>query len=448
MRFHRNARIFGKGLKGAHGGPCLLILGEHTMKQHQIARFANIFLCLLLLSACNPTKADPGRNSDWLDPKFDTTDLLPQYDQNNSWMRPGNIFSCATEDTLYFSYGSEYIYYCDLATGINGPLCGKPECPHTNRTCNAYTGVSTAAGLSVYDGKLYWIDLNAEHIPTIYCMDLDGTNRVAVCSFDLSLYQTIKGNRLFAFHRGYMISGGKSNIVSEGSARYGIFVYAVSLSTGEETIIFDQTFEEGVAPEIRLVPYRNKLYLIMSCQTPVDDRWETSLIISEWSLKTHEIVSLYDQSRDFLFLEAWATEDNLLLSSALDGNIYKFDLFSNEMNLLFDLNAEGKEYSRTRFVNDYLVNWNLTEKRIPHIHVTDPEGRVVYSEDLDLPDWPSQGFGYDLMGADHDNLYIQLTLRIEDESLGKTWRRIEIAQVPLNGGGTVRELWSLDREQG
>ncbi len=408
-------------------------------KRHIAIVLLTGLLCAALLASC---RQGNGTETNYLsDPKFDTAEALPQYDHDNTWThRLGESNSCATEDTLYFSYIGENIYYCDLSTGIIGPLCGKPECSHDDSQCNAYA--MNAHGLSVYDGRLYWLDINAEHDPTVYCMALDGTDRTAVCSFALSQFQKVAGGTV-AFHRGYAVFSGRKRAVTGGAARYNACIFAVALSTGEVTGILERDAAEGNAPEVTAIPYRDTVYLIYS-ETA---EGQTQLDISTWSLKTHETVLLHSQKIDFFLREVWPTEDGLLLSAYGNKQIYKFDPLENTFGPLFDFCAEEGENRTPQFANDYLISWSLTEERIPRLRVTDLEGSVVYDENLNLPDWPTQGLGYALMGADNENVYARLQSRREEPSM-KAWQITTIVQIPLDGGGSVRELWSVERELG
>lgn len=414
-----------------------------------------ILLSLFFLSSCTPAEpgssnspgtpspvgtapggeAQPTKAPNYLsDPKFDTKDPLPQYDHDNSWTHLlGSSTNCATEDTLYFKLtdqNHQYIGYVDLATGISGPLCGKPECLHNDEQCNAYMRMGHPGGWSIYDGKLYWIELDENWEPAVYCMNLDGTNRATVCPIDDSWFRRITGNPTFAFHRGYAIIAGKGEMVADGVAGRGVLVYAVSLSTGEATAILERSVDAETIPAIIAVPFRDMLYLAYTEETGEQRR----LDISVWSLKTHETTLLYSQMTDILPEELWPTEEGILLSDGLGGGVYKFDPATGKLVLQFDGSSNGKEWYRPRFANGYVISWTLNEARIPHILATDLEGNLVYSEDLDLSNWPTQGNGYRLMGADDRNLYI--------------WYKSAIAQIPLDGGGMVRELWSGEQPRG
>ncbi len=426
-------------------------------KRHIAIVLLTGLLCAALLVSCRQSPGtetqgiSTGTDIDYLsDPKFDTEEALPQYDCDKSWVhRLGGNTACATEDTLY-SIGTignyDYIFFCDLTTGISGPLCGKPECTHNDGRCNAYTR-GAAYGLSIYDGQLFWMDYDENWDPAIFCMSLDGLNRVKVCKLDRSRKEKIHGDRTLVFHRGYAIYGGRATVVADGSPQYGLLVYAVSLATGEETVILEQMFEDGIAPTVDTVPWRDKLYLVTHQWMEDGQEDKVNFCIFEWKLKTHETSLLYTQTGDFVSRSVWPTENGLLLSEYDSGEIYRFHFPGDELELLFDLNSGGGDHYGAEFADNYLIDWTLSEERMPRLWVTDLEGSVVYDEELDLPDWPTQGFGYVLIGADDKNVYAQLWSQ-KKESPMKAWQITTIVQIPLDGGGSVRELWSVERELG
>ena len=61
---------------------------------------------------------------------------------------------------------SHFIWYCDKETGASGKLCGRPECTHEGKDCNAYS--IAISGLNYYDQALYWgssddMEANGKH---------------------------------------------------------------------------------------------------------------------------------------------------------------------------------------------------------------------------------------------------------------------------------------------
>ena len=69
---------------------------------------------------------------------------------NDRGLSAGTITQlCEIGDTLYYAMwnGTTYLlYYFEKPSGISGPLCGKPECQHTDKDCNAYVEGSVSIG--------------------------------------------------------------------------------------------------------------------------------------------------------------------------------------------------------------------------------------------------------------------------------------------------------------
>ena len=99
-------------------------------------------------------------------------------------------FACETEDGIYFQVKS-FAYYIDKATKNATILCGKPDCPHEGKTCNARFYCQS---LWAFDSKLYftndsYIEENGSAVNygnRIYRVDLDGTNRKAIQNLEFS----------------------------------------------------------------------------------------------------------------------------------------------------------------------------------------------------------------------------------------------------------------------
>jgi len=96
---------------------------------------------------------------------------------------------CKDENGYFFRYGDGNIYYLDKESGMSTVLCGKPECSHTNDTCNAY---AYGNFLTYYNGKLYWsnsdyVDENGTIVnygERLHRMNIDGTEHEVVQELD------------------------------------------------------------------------------------------------------------------------------------------------------------------------------------------------------------------------------------------------------------------------
>lgn len=94
------------------------------------------------------------------------------------------LFACETEGGFYFTRDA-YVYFMDRETKRVTVLCGKPECAHRGRTCNAWVN---AHSLWFYDGKLYFsngdaVEENESYVDygeRLYSLAPDGTDRRAV----------------------------------------------------------------------------------------------------------------------------------------------------------------------------------------------------------------------------------------------------------------------------
>ena len=113
-----------------------------------------------------------------------------------------------TETGAYFlPRDFSYLIYADHGSDTFVMVCGRPDCPHNNSTCDAYFGGATS--VCYYDGYLYILDLFG-----VLRMNMDGTDKVRVFSFsDLGAYQGLQQlvlwNGLLSFSTKRVDSDGK-----------------------------------------------------------------------------------------------------------------------------------------------------------------------------------------------------------------------------------------------
>ena len=162
---------------------------------------------------------------------------------------------CGTDEVVY-TCADEMIIFFDKASGLSMPLCGKPECSHDDATCNAYAGRKCNA-LSVYDGKLYWVDDYYDTMTVRRCGP-DGTNRETVveANMDHSLSSLVMNDRRMFFHRGYLYVYG-SGLVNGKSLST---VLSVSLTDGAVT----KVFSKDIGGRFEVVPVGDEIYMMIS----------------------------------------------------------------------------------------------------------------------------------------------------------------------------------------
>lgn len=159
---------------------------------------------------------------------------------------------CENEDGYFFCYAGMNVYYLDKASGESTILCAKPECSHTDETCNAYTNGNF---LTYYDGKLYWshhdyIQENGGVVnkgERLHCMNLDGTNHTVVQDLD------------------FVPGGDTSNFITEPMIHRNIVyfcysgrLYAVSLGDDIQNAVL--LYGEEIADDGSHIVSENELY--------------------------------------------------------------------------------------------------------------------------------------------------------------------------------------------
>ncbi len=89
-----------------------------------------------------------------------------------------NSFECTQEGAYFMSQGVEFgrwLLYSDHGSDNVIKLCGRPDCAHNNKECNAY--FDGAVSVSYYNGSLYTYDIYSRDLIRI---NLDGTERTTV----------------------------------------------------------------------------------------------------------------------------------------------------------------------------------------------------------------------------------------------------------------------------
>lgn len=172
------------------------------------------------------------------------------------WSGHGSNSIAATEDGYYFiTPTGTYLMYFDIATKETIPVCNKPDCTHTDKTCGCYLGSGNyvKGNIYYYQGKLYYMPI-VEGMAVLTQMDSTGGNRKEIAKIMPS-----NGNNgiHLVFHEGYAYAYDfVSHITS--NQEYTEKVIEVCLSTGETKVIYETT---GVNLAIQnMKSFGNKLF--------------------------------------------------------------------------------------------------------------------------------------------------------------------------------------------
>lgn len=96
-----------------------------------------------------------------------------------------NGFEC-TETGVYFMR-KNFLYYCDHDSNVLVKLCGRPDCKHSDASCNA--SFPLASNICYYNGALYTVQNMS-----LIRFDLDGSNRQIILDANDVDGEYIRGN--------------------------------------------------------------------------------------------------------------------------------------------------------------------------------------------------------------------------------------------------------------
>ena len=370
------------------------------------------------------------------DPKFDTDEFLPDYDADPSFAHgysTNHYALCRTDDTIYTLH-NEYsnsgdafsclMMYTDKATGISGPLCGKPECLHRDENCNAYVfrHLSPGFGLSIYEGKLYWVNGMAE----ITRMNPDGTSRETVCRIHGDPLKNTNNYRMLLFHRGYLYLAGLNQTIINGKEGSIVSVRAYSLESGEGFTVWEKTVDD-YAQRCLIKFVGNELY-IMPTYFNYEDRENHSgsysiMELYRWDSRTRQGELLYSETstpggphfegRSFMPVPGDGIYFHAV-GKAIDGGgfsvqyVCKYSFASGEVETVLAFNDKedqplGEGLDKPYFTWDHIVA-DYTERledgsydRV--LYLFDHDGNLVLTRHLG-----KYGIG-EFMGADDEYIY-------------------------------------------
>lgn len=134
-----------------------------------------MILAVLLLGGCTAPTASNGEavpiRYDWMADHSPIPDRITGIDRQGE-NNVQNGFECT--DTGFYAMCDGWLLYCDHGSDEIIKLCGRPDCTHSDESCNAYFYNGTNVCLD--DGYLY-VAVDCSHLVRV---DLDGTNRVTL----------------------------------------------------------------------------------------------------------------------------------------------------------------------------------------------------------------------------------------------------------------------------
>ena len=404
-------------------------------------------LLLTLLSSCEMFVPDPTeRPSNWWESAEPAGSAEPSPSQTLWQEGVGPDYDrrfvhddiCSTKDTVYFRSdkmvtesvgGTDLIYYADKATGICLPLCGKPECTHSDGNCNAYAQGGMYSGLTNYNGRLYWIGQKGTWLTGggqwyVFSMAYDGTDRREVRKIPSDWVSGQMQTRT-VFHRGHVYTCNLRNEVVNGKAKEVVNVVAYPLDEGDGDGMAILRAEEVQYNHVALQPYEEYVYIAFMTE---DDVFE----LHRWDTRVGELETLYRGEAPLYWAEQfWVTEDGVLFGTreltdpdayneedwewppleypeeSWEYAIYRFSFETSDFELVSRFHIADMYFTNVRLIDGLVIaNWSEPDPHIIRVLVKDLAGETLLDATFDDVDWcifPNAAMG--CYGMDEEYLY-------------------------------------------
>lgn len=373
------------------------------------------FTMLLTLAACGGGEKDGA------------TDAV----YNREFLHGANVGpkACATGEAVYYvPYGGKLIYYIDKSTGTGGPLCGKAECEHNDSNCNAY--VNRLFGMSIYEGRLCWIDSASNSDLKIYSAALDGTDRREICGIDKDFFPSTTTNAYMTVYQGYAYLSCKNQSLSDGEFLANFYVCAFPLEPEEEPFVLlngDTLLSGGTYSNIAIQPYKDALYIVTTepfgnSIDEFENDHRLDLTIMRWDIIARELETLYiGEGMPYdLSMEMWVEDDGIMFytdvynedGSYKDRGLYQYRFDNGEIRLLFHL---PNGFVNISMANDLVITGCEVNNEEWSVLIQDYEGNTLVEEtytwaSFSFPDWVELGYNAPwCFGADEENAYFSVS---------------------------------------
>ncbi len=325
-----------------------------------------LLLALCLFCSCGtPEEAD---TSLLLDDQFDTAEFLPEYDFLNEFGKWRQLYE--SEAAYYlFSDTNPFLHYYDKESGISGILCGKPECNHSDTSCNAY--LAGGSSLMYYDGYIYWVQQGN----TLMRIKPDGTERETVQYLQGGIANSVW------LHRGYIYSIQTTSSVVDGVSQNLIQLTQEVLGDAEQEA---KTVLEVVGNDYFYQVVGNTVYIGIEAYTLAED---SSIASSSISLYAYDSASgsldkLAENTlaQNHLICDMRFTNGNLFFSAYGDDSqpslLYQYCTDTKEIALFSELDSSLIFYLGDTYIGGIDGRYNVP------ICFQDYQGNLLREEPL------------------------------------------------------------------
>lgn len=337
---------------------------------------------------------------------------------------------CEIGDTVYYTMWNgttNQLCYVEKPTGISGPLCGKPECQHTDKNCNAYVEGSVKIGS--YNGMIYYFGHEYGTGDVIRRMAADGTAHETVRVLKTDTLPGSGYTRIIQFHRGYMYYSTEASNIVDGEEHISLYIAAVPLDPNEEiTVILD---EETGNIDLSVQLYGDSMYIM---------DYGEKLRLRRWDCKNHDMELLLDMESPIKSPDFWVTDSDIYFNGVIgkavgeDGTegtareVYRYGMSDGTFEYVF---SWFTPIGYSDIIADGFIAAVRKEDGQAYAVAVDFQGNTIMDADFSIADFPDQALRGVCQGADEDYVYL---CTLSSGGFG----------VPLNGSEPIL-LYTLDQ---
>ena len=286
-------------------------------------------------------------------------------------------------DTLY----SNYIFVIDRESGIDSPLCGRPDCTHDGSDCSAFVFLPTF-GFQLYGDRLYWFGIGdiekGETEAYLFSQNKNGTGREKLYTIDrVSFYRYI-GNAGAVCHKGYAFRYGVSQEIEQGKVTTTALVKGYSLFRKEEITVLEEDCGE-TDTFLFLQPIGDTVYIMLS-KTQIGEERESAnhhLKLLCWNMEERKCEILFDEDVPFRGYEFKVLDERFLISTFSDSCVYELRKDTGELRVLLQFGHEANACNGVALADTYAIGATFNGDKEQVIIVKDYEGGTVLDTVLD-----------------------------------------------------------------
>ena len=326
----------------------------------------------------DPEPAAPARSPTDYDNRFSSMTGASVADVEGAW--------------VFMPLWASNLFYADPATGDCGPLCGKPECTHTDKDCSSYVG-SNGQFVNYYDGKLYYLAsfFNQAKRTTEYGLwrqDPDGTNREFLADFLQGFQDEFGVPYNLIVHRGSVYIQTRKQTVKDAAPVESFLIVRADLQKPDEfTLLAERSSGFGLKGCTCVA--EDYLYLCISTWTEELGVLRNEVFRIDRKTGAEEPLFLAEDA-DWNVYTMFVTDEGVIYLSANispwdNGHPVVFRLEGGELVTVADLGAEEEHVANAVFTDGLIVSfvvreWNSTGTMgfVYDAWVLDLEGNTLY----------------------------------------------------------------------